>query len=88
MILSLPKFTINTTILILNLLVSVLDSDVPRSTSYGVYNSQLILFARAPSQVAYLNARNKLLTQKLLNKAIGFINFAKYFINFIPDTMI
>ena len=58
-------------------------NDVPRSTSYGVYISQLILFARAPSQVAYFNACNKLLTQKLLNKAIGFINFAKYLINFI-----
>ena len=88
MILSLPKFTINTTILFLNLSIFVLDSDVPCSTSYGVYISQLILFARAPSQVAYFNARNKVLTQKLLKKAIGFINFAKYFINFIPDTMI
>ena len=83
MILSLPKFTINTTILILNLSIFVLDSDVPRSTSYGVYISQLILFARAPSQVAYFNACNKLSTQKLLNKAIGFINFAKDLINFI-----
>ena len=29
-----------------------LDSDVPRSTSYGVYISQLIRFARASSYVA------------------------------------
>ena len=43
-----------------------LDGDVPRSTSYGVYISQLIRFARASSYVADLNTRNKLLTQKLL----------------------
>ena len=56
-----------------------LDGDVPRSTSYGVYISQLIRFARASSYVADFNTRNKLLTQKLLNKAIGIINFAKPF---------
>ena len=65
-----------------------LDGDVPRSTSYGVHISQLIRFARASSYVADLNTRNKLLTQKLLNKAIGIINFAKHFQNSIDDTMI
>ena len=35
-----------------------LDSDVPRSTSYGVYISQLIHFARASSHVADFNTRN------------------------------
>ena len=65
-----------------------LDGDVPRSTSYGVYISQLIRFARASSYVADFNTRNKLLTQKLLNKAIGIINFAKHFQNFIDETMI
>ena len=34
--------------------------DVPRSTSYGVYISQLIRFARASSHVADFNTRNKL----------------------------
>ena len=43
-----------------------LDGDIPRSTSYGVYISQLIHFARASSYVADLNTRNKFLTQKLL----------------------
>ena len=38
--------------------------DVPRSTAYGVYISQLIRFARASSIVADFNTRNKLLTQK------------------------
>ena len=43
-----------------------LDGDVPRSTSYGVYISQLIRFARASSYITAFNTRNKLLTQKLL----------------------
>ena len=65
-----------------------LDCDVPRSTPYGVYISQLIRFARASSYVADFNTRNKLLTQNILNKAIGIINFGKHFQNFIDDTMI
>ena len=39
-----------------------LDGDVPRSTSYEVYISQLIRFARASSHFADFNTRNKLLT--------------------------
>ena len=39
-----------------------LDGDVPRSSSYGVYISQLIRFARASSYVTDFNTRNKLLT--------------------------
>ena len=35
-----------------------LDGDVPRSTSYGVYISQLIRFARASSHVTDFNTRN------------------------------
>ena len=54
-----------------------LDGDVPRSSSYGVYISQLIRFARASSYVADFNTCNKLLTQKLLNKAIG--TFSKFY---------
>ena len=37
-----------------------LDGDVPRSTSYGVYISQLIRFARVPSHVTDFNAHNKI----------------------------
>ena len=44
------------------------DSGVPRSTSYGVYISQLIRFARTSSYVADFNTRNKLFTQKLLKQ--------------------
>ena len=45
-----------------------LDGDVPRSTSYGVYISQLIRFARACSYVADFNTRNQLFTQNLLKQ--------------------
>ena len=65
-----------------------LDGDVPRSTSYGVYISQLIRFARASSYVADFNTGNKLLTQKHLTQGYPYHNFAKHFQNFIDDTMI
>ena len=45
-----------------------LDGDVPRSTSYGVYISQLIRFARVSSHVDDFNIRNKVLTAKLLRQ--------------------
>ena len=60
-----------------------LDGDVPWSTSFGIYISKLIRFARASSHDAHFNIRNK-----ILNKAIGIINFANIFLNFIADTMI
>ena len=80
---------ISVTTLILKLSIfPFLDGDVPRSTSYAVYISQLIRFARASSHVAGFDTRNTLLTQKLLKLLIGIINFAKPFLNFIDDTMI
>ena len=45
-----------------------LDGDAPRSSSYGVYISQLIRFARASSHVAEFNARNRSLTTKLFQQ--------------------
>ena len=45
-----------------------LDGDVPRSTSYGVYISQLIRFARVSSHVSDFNARNKSSAAKLLQQ--------------------
>ena len=39
----------------------LLDEDVPRSTSNGVYNSQPIRFTRVPGHLADFNARNKVL---------------------------
>ena len=64
-----------------------LDGDVPRSTSYGVYISQLIRFARVSSHVADFNARNKSLLPNFSNRAIGIINFERLSPNFIADTM-
>ena len=56
-----------------------LDSDVPRSTSYGVYISQLIRFARASSHVADFNKRNELLTQKPLKQGYRHHKLSKFF---------
>ena len=59
-----------------------LDGDVPRSTSYGVYISQLIRFARASSYVADFNTRNKMLTQKLLKQGYRYHKLRKTFSKF------
>ena len=56
--------------------------DVPRSTSYGVYISQLIRFARASSHVADFSTLNKLLTQKLLNQGYPYHKLRKTFSKF------
>ena len=60
-----------------------LDSDVPRSASYGVYISQLIRFARMSSHVDAFNTRNKVLTAKRSNKDIDIIKFVRLFQSFI-----
>ena len=44
------------------------DFDIVNPTSYGVYISQLIRFARVSSHVVDFNARNKSLTAKLLQQ--------------------
>ena len=59
-----------------------LDGDVPRSTSYGVYISQLIQFARVSSHVADFNARNKSLTAKLLQQGYRYHRLRKTFSKF------
>ena len=59
-----------------------LDGDVPRSTSYGIYISKLIRFARASSYLTDFNTRNKLLTQKLLKHGYRFHNLRKTFSKF------
>ena len=60
-----------------------LDGDVPRSTSYCVYISQLLRFARVFSHVDDFNTRNKVLTAKLLRQGYNIINFVRRFQNFI-----
>ena len=59
-----------------------LDGDVPRSTSYGVYISQLIRFARASSYITDFKTRNKLLTQKLLKQGYWYQKLRKTFSKF------
>ena len=83
MILFLPKSMINVTTLILKLsFLPFLDGDVPLYTSYGVYISQLIRFARASSHVANFKTRNKLLTQKLLKQGYRYHKLCKTFSKF------
>ena len=59
-----------------------LDSDVPRSTSYGVYISQLIRFARVSNHVDDFNTRNKVLTAKLLRQGYRYNIIRKAFSKF------
>ena len=59
-----------------------LDGDVPHSTSYGVYISQLIRFARVSSHVADFNARNKSLTVKLFQQGYRYYTLQKTFFKF------
>ena len=59
-----------------------LDGDVPRYTSYGIYISQLIRFARVSSHVADFNARNKSLTAKLLQQGYRYHKLRKTFSKF------
>ena len=59
-----------------------MDGDVPRSTSYGVYISQLIRFARVSSHVADFNAHNKSLTAKFLQQGYRYHKPRKTFSKF------
>ena len=59
-----------------------LDGVVPRSTSNGVYISQLIRFARASSYVTDFNTRKKMLTQKLLKQGYPYHKLCKTFSKF------
>ena len=59
-----------------------LDGDVPRSTFYGVYISQLIHFARVSNHVANFNTRNIVLTAKLLRQGYRYHKLLKAFTNF------
>ena len=56
-----------------------LDGDFPCSTSYGVYISQLIRFARESSYVTDFNTCNKLLPQKLLKQGYRYHKLRKTF---------
>ena len=58
-----------------------LDGDVPRHTSYGMYISQLIRFARASSNENF-SCRNKALTAKLHRQRYGYHKLRKTFSKF------
>ena len=62
--------------------VPFLDGDVPRSTSYGVYISQLIHFARVSSHMADFNVRNKSLTAKLFQQGYRYHKLRNTFSKF------
>ena len=57
-------------------------NDVPRSTSIGVYISQLIRFAQMSSHVDDFNTRNKVLTAKLLRQGYRYHKIRKAFSKF------
>ena len=59
-----------------------LDGDVPQSTSYGVYTSQLIRFARVSSHDDNFNTHNKILTAKLLKQRYSYHKLRKAFSKF------
>ena len=59
-----------------------LDGDVPPSTSYDVYISQLIRFARSSSYVDDFNTRSKVLTAKLLRQGYRYHKIRKAFSKF------
>ena len=59
-----------------------LDGDVPRPSSYGVYISQLIRFARVCSSVDDFNNRNLFLTAKLLRQVYRYHKNRKAFSKF------
>ena len=59
-----------------------LDGDVPRRTSYGVYISQFIRFARTSSNLSDFNCRNKALNAKLLRQGYRYFKLRKAFSKF------
>ena len=61
---------------------SFFDGDVFRSTSYGVYISQLIRFARVSNHVTDFNARNNILPGKLLHQGYRYHKLRKTFSKF------
>ena len=56
--------------------------DIPRATSYGVYISQLIRFARVSSHVAGFNTISQTLTAKLLKQGYRYHKLCKTFSKF------
>ena len=62
--------------------IPFLDGDVPPPTSYSVYISQLIHFARVSSHVDDFNTRNRVLIAKLLRQGYRYHKLRKAFSKF------
>ena len=60
----------------------IIDGDVPRSTSYGVYISQLIRFARVSIHVDDFNTCNNVLKAKFLRQGYRYHKIHKAFLKF------
>ena len=60
----------------------LLDGDVPRSASCGVYISQLIRFARVSGRVGDFDARGGVLAAKLLRQGCGYHELRRAFSRF------
>ena len=82
MILSLPKFIINMTTLILKLSISHFQMVMCLVLHPMESISQLIRFARSSSYVADFNTGNKLLTRKLLKQGYWYHKLCKTFSKF------
>ena len=65
-----------------------LDGDVPLSTSYVIYISQLIHFARMCSHADDFNIRNKILASKLLGQGCKYDKLRKAFSNLFCGILI
>ena len=64
-----------------------LDGDAPRRSSYGVYISQLIRFAKVCSHVEDFNARNKCLTAYFLKQGYRYHKLRKAFFQVLSPTL-
>ena len=58
---------------------AILDGEVPRRASYGVYISQLIRFTRVCNHATDVNARKKYLTAKLFQQGYRYHKLQKTF---------
>ena len=63
------------------------DGNVPHSTSYGVYISQLIQFFRVSCHVTDFSARNKIFTAQLLQPGYRYHKLRKTFSKLYADIM-
>ena len=64
-----------------------LNGDVTRRASYGVYISQIIMFARVCNHVADFNERNKCLTAKFLQKGYRYPKLLKTLFLILSQTL-